>query len=56
MGAESRRAELGSSTWGPAILLLPLPLLPYLPHLISWQVYLEFLVELPQPNPVNQSD
>ena len=28
MGAESWRAELGSSTWGPAILLLPVPYLP----------------------------
>ena len=28
MGAESWRAELCSSTWGPAILLLPVPYLP----------------------------
>ena len=28
MGAESWRAELGISTWAPAILLLPLPYLP----------------------------
>ena len=28
MGAESWRAELGSSTWTPAILLLVVPYLP----------------------------